>query len=352
MNLITQKAIAFVESGRVPDALVRMGIRRILRQRLNDIHHLVCEQSSQQETAFRASMANSPAALVPDLANQQHYEVPAAFFTHVLGKHRKYSCGYWDKTVTCLDEAESLALRISAERAGLTDGQSILELGCGWGSLTLWMGAHYPKSKIKAVSNSNSQREHILCVAKERGLNNIEVVTCDMNLFNPNETYDRIVSIEMFEHMRNWPLLFQRIADWLKPDGRFFMHVFVHQKTPYAFEVNDASDWMSRFFFSGGMMPSDDLAVFYQDHLKLTHRWRWCGTHYQRTANAWLANMDSQYERVYPILKQTYGEQDAQIWWVRWRLFFMACAELFGYRQGQEWWVSHYLFEKRRVHEG
>jgi cyclopropane-fatty-acyl-phospholipid synthase len=230
--------------------------------------------------------------------------------------------------------------------ADLRDGQSILELGCGWGSLTLWMAAHYPQSHITAVSNSHSQKAYIESQACERGLHNIRVLTRDMNEFDiqPGQ-FDRVVSVEMFEHMRNWQHLFGRVHQWLKTDGRFFLHIFVHRNVPYAFEVRDASDWMSEHFFSGGMMPSDDLPLVIQSPLRLVQRWRWDGTHYEKTANAWLARMDAQREVLWPLFVQTYGSSNAQNWWMRWRVFFMACAELFGYREGQEWWVSHYLFE-------
>jgi cyclopropane-fatty-acyl-phospholipid synthase len=209
------------------------------------------------------------------------------------------------------------------------------------------MAAHYPGSRITAVSNSSSQRAWITAAAAERGLGNLRVVTHNMVDFDPGERFDRVVSVEMFEHMRNWRTLFGRVRSWLEDDGRFFMHVFVHRATPYAFVERDEADWMTRYFFSGGMMPSDDLALRFQDDLRLVRRWRWDGTHYERTANAWLANMDARRGAVWPVLVKTYGEADAALWWMRWRVFFMSCAELFGYDRGQEWFVSHYLFEPR-----
>ena len=246
-----------------------------------------------------------------------------------------------------LAPAPGAALEATCARAGLAEGQEILELGCGWGSLTLLMAARYPRSRITAVSNSRSQRAYIETEALRRGLANVRVLTDDMNSFQPRREFDRVVSVEMFEHLRNWRAMFGRVAAWLKPGGRFFMHVFCHRSVPYAFEDLDASDWMSRQFFAGGMMPSDELPARFQRELSLHSRWRWDGTHYERTANAWLANLDRNRDAAWPILVRAYGARDAALWLNRWRIFFMACAELFGYRAGQEWWVGHYLFERR-----
>lgn len=346
MPLATNLALNWTEQGLVPDSVIRAGIRRLLKQRLAEIRTHDIEQGARLAEQFVVHMNAAPVALVPDKANEQHYEVQAGFYACALGRHRKYSSCYWPDGVTTLDQAEAAALAATCERAGLFDGMDVLELGCGWGSLTLWMAEHYPRSRITAVSNSQSQRTHILDEAQRRGLRNIEVLTRDMNRFSTARTFDRIVSVEMFEHMRNWQLLFARVHDWLKPGGRFFMHVFVHRAVPYPFEERDASDWMSRHFFSGGMMPSDDLALRFQQHLRLVRRWRWDGTHYQQTANAWLANLDRNRDAVMPILATTYGAASAGQWLQRWRIFFMACAELFGHNRGQEWWVSHYLFER------
>ncbi|ROH88029.1 class I SAM-dependent methyltransferase [Pseudomethylobacillus aquaticus] len=345
MSLI-KMAIAGVERGLIPDSLIRAGIRKLSAQRLREIQASDCEASADLETTFLKGMHSGPIAPVPELANQQHYEVPAAFFHYCLGQHRKYSSCYWDANTKTLDQAEALALKLTCEHATLANKQKILELGCGWGSLTLWMAMHYPHSQITAVSNSNSQREYIMAEARARGLNNVHVITCDMNQFQAPEQYDRIVSVEMFEHMRNYRELYSRVHDWLLPGGRLFKHIFVHRLTPYAFEVQGEDDWMSQFFFSGGIMPSDDLPLRFQEKLKLLQLWRWDGTHYEKTANAWLANMDRHAEQITPILEATYGKDEAARWRQRWRIFYMACAELFGYRNGQEWWVTHYLFER------
>jgi len=348
---VTSLAINWSERGLIPDYAIRAGIRRLVEKRLQEISAHDCEVGADTETRFVQHMDTSAIAPVPELANAQHYEVPAEFFSYCLGKHRKYSSCYWAQDTRTLDEAEALALQLTCEHATLEDGQHVLELGCGWGSLTLWMGQHYPASQITAVSNSNSQREYIMSQAALRGLSNINVITCDMNHFQPSDfniqpQFDRVVSVEMFEHMRNYRELYGRVHNWLKPGGRFFKHIFVHRLTPYAFEVAGDDDWMSQFFFSGGIMPSDDLPLRFQEQLKLLQLWRWDGTHYQKTANAWLENMDANADKVWPILENTYGKADAEMWRNRWRIFYMSCAELFGLKNGQEWWVTHYLFER------
>ena len=343
----SERALDWAEQGMLPDTLIRAGIRRLVRTRLAQLADGDAEAATALAERFIAALRTADLAPLPAKANEQHYEVPAAFFAEVLGSHRKYSCCHFESAATSLDEAEAAALRITCERAALDDGQQVLELGCGWGSLSLWIAAHYPASHITAVSNSHSQRRHIEGQARERGLTNLQIVTCDMNQFDTAARFDRVVSVEMFEHMRNWPALFASVARWLRDDGRFFMHVFCHRSVPYAFVDEGSDDWMSRHFFAGGMMPSDDLPLRFQDHLALQTRWRWDGRHYQRTANAWLANMDARRAQVWPVLEQTYGCDQAARWWMRWRMFFMACAELFGCEDGQQWWVSHYLFSRR-----
>ena len=346
MSNRTAAAVHWVEQGRVPDRVVRLGIQRLLKARLAELRDGDAAATAALGEAFVAAMREAPIAPLPEKANEQHYELPAAFFTAVLGPHRKYSSAYWADADATLAEAESAALAATCERAGIADGQRILELGCGWGSLTLWIAARFPGSRITALSNSHSQRELIVAEAARRRLFNVDVLTCDMNVFDTAQRFDRIVSVEMFEHLRNWPAAFANVARWLALDGRFFMHVFAHRGAPYPFVERDASDWMSRHFFSGGQMPSDDLALRFQDDLRLRERWRWDGTHYQRTAEAWLRNMDRQRAELMPLFATVYGA-DADVWWMRWRLFFMSVAELFGHAGGQQWWVAHYLFERR-----
>lgn len=346
MTLFTGLAVRAAESGTLPDLLVRRGIRRLLADNLKQRFAGDCEDWQQRLNEFIHDARQQPIAVVPEKANEQHYEVPSAFFALVLGEHRKYSCCYWSDTTQTLDQAEAEALQRTCDQAELTNGQKILELGCGWGSLSLWMAAHYPEANITAVSNSKSQKTYIDQQARHRGLTNLAVITADMNNYSASEEFDRVISIEMFEHMRNHELLMQRIASWLKPGGKLYVHIFCHRSQPYLFTSNGPQDWMAEYFFSGGMMPSDELFLHYQKDLKLQRRWRWNGTHYHKTCEAWLKKQDEQRERVLPILAETYGSDQTSLWFQRWRMFFLACSELFAYRGGNEWWVSHYLFER------
>lgn len=334
-------AIRLAESGLLPDALVRLGIRRLLRERARSLAAGGIEAQLERESAFVDRLRNSPLVVEQAAANAQHYEVPADFFALCLGPQRKYS-SCWFAPGDSLAEAEDAALAATAQRARLADGQRILELGCGWGSLSLWMARAYPGARITAVSNSASQRQHITAEAARRGLGNLEVVTHDLATFDPGDRFDRVVSVECFEHLRNWSELFRRISSWLLPGGELFFHVFTHRDSSYLFQSDGEDDWMGRHFFTGGMMPADTLPLRLQDDLRLAQHWRWDGTHYARTAEAWLDNLDRNRTQAAAILAAARPGHDPRVLVQRWRMFFLACAELWAWRQGQEWLVSHY----------
>lgn len=337
---------SLIESGLVPDFVIRAAIRQMLRARLRHEDRGSDEANRAAKLAFIEEMKSNPIALRTDSANAQHYEVPAEFFEFVLGPRRKYSSAYFPDNCDSLSLAEEHMLRLTCERAQIADGQEILELGCGWGSLTLYIAEYFPKCRLTGISNSSSQTEYILAIAAARGLSNVTIITADINSFDVAQKFDRVVSVEMFEHMRNWELLLARISGWLKPEGKMFLHIFTHSRFAYPYEVGGAGDWMAQHFFTGGMMPSDDLPMFFDRNVRVTEHWRCLGTHYQKTAEAWLANMDANRAKLKPLLAKIYGKEKK--WWSRWRIFFMACAELWGFRDGREWLVSHYLLEKQK----
>ncbi len=338
--------IDLCERGYLPDVATRFGMRRLMKQRLAEESRL----NGSRQQAFVDELRASPIAVQTQAANAQHYEVPPEFFRLHLGPRLKYSCCLYPTGLESLAQAEERMLELYARRAGLRDGMRILDLGCGWGSLSLWLAARYPGAQVVGLSNSAGQREFILARANERGLRNLEIVTGNVAEFefaDARSSFDRVLSIEMFEHMKNYPLLLKKIARWLTPDGRLFVHIFAHRSLAYHFEDRDGSDWMSRYFFTGGTMPSRDLLKRFQDDLELQSDWWIPGTHYQRTANHWLAGMDANPDAILKVFRESYGPADAWRWYNRWRMFYMAVAELFGYAGGEEWGVAHYLFARR-----
>ena len=340
--------IDLCENGMLPDALTRYGIRRMCQQRLIDENAQDIEKADVRFRRMLEELKQSPIAIETAAANEQHYEVPTRFFQLCLGKRLKYSSCFYQTGNETLDEAEVAMLGLYSERAELKDGQHILELGCGWGSLTLWMAEKYPNSSITAVSNSATQRQHIEAVCRERGWQHVKVITCDVNILElENDQFDRVVSVEMFEHMRNYQTLLNRVSKWMKADARLFVHIFCHRYVMYPFETEGDDNWMGKYFFTGGIMPSADTLLHFQQDLSIEQRWLLSGEHYERTSNHWLANQDANRDEIMQIMKATYGERDAKRWFHRWRMFWLACAELFGLEDGNEWLVAHYQFSKR-----
>ncbi len=339
--------LSVVERDILPDPVLAAAIRARIGRRVAKEGAGTEEERSERFRRLVERLREAPIAVDTDAANEQHYELPAAFFDAILGPRRKYSSAYWPPGVESLGAAEDAMLELYARRAGLLDGQRILELGCGWGSLTLWMAERFPAATIVGVSNSHGQRRFIEGEVARTGLTNVEIVTADVNDFAPEGRFDRVISIEMFEHMKNYRQLLGNVARWLVDDGRLFVHVFSHRTLAFEFRDDDPSDWIGRYFFTGGLMPSDDLLAHFQDDLVLADHWRLDGTHYERTLRSWLAKMDAARATVEPILAATYGDDEVTRWWVRWRLFLLVSAELWGWRDGHEFCVSHYLFTKR-----
>jgi cyclopropane-fatty-acyl-phospholipid synthase len=336
--------IQSLEKDIFPDWLIRLRIRQLVKLRLKQETKANPTEQLAHKLAYIQSLKNSPIAVHTEAANEQHYEVPSDFYKYVMGYRMKYSSGYWPKSDTSFAESEDAMLNLSFDRAEIEDGMSVLDLGCGWGSVSLTLAEKYPKCKVTGVSNSSTQKQFIDSEAKRRGLKNLEIITKDMNHFKISKKFDRIISVEMLEHMKNYELLFEKLSTFLKPKGKFFIHIFTHKTFAYPFEVIDETDWMAKYFFTGGQMPSDDLFLYFQKNFKIENHWRLSGTHYQKTSEAWLANMYKNEEAIKKIFAETYGTEQATKWWVYWKVFFMSCAELFGYDKGNEWLVSHYLF--------
>ncbi len=335
-------ALTLAENGWLPYWLIRFGIRQRLQKKLEE----EAQDKERKQQEIIKILSEAPVAQNTEEANEQHYELPPEFFTTVLGDRLKYSCALWDNDCKSLNDAEIKGLQQVAQRAQLEDGQDVLELGCGWGSFTLWAAENYPNSNFTAVSNSKPQGNFIRSQAKERGLNNITVHTADMNEFQPGATFDRIVSIEMFEHMRNYDVLMERISNWLRDSGLLFVHIFTHKDYAYTYNAENEDEWMARYFFTGGVMPSHSLLTQFDRHLKVDKAWKVNGEHYSKTLEAWLDKFNENEGHVRELFNQCYGEKTANQWMWRWRLFFLACSELFVFKNGQEWGVSHYIFKK------
>ena len=329
-------AIKLAENHLIPDDVTRYGIRRLLRKRL---------LKSQNMTSFHQCMnevTTGPIATETDKANEQHYMLPPDFFQRVLGDHLKYSCCLFESSIHQLTDAEDLMLQKTCERAGIKNGMKILDVGCGWGSLSLYIARTFPNCKIDSVSNSSEQKLFIEKRCELEGIDTVQVMTADINEFNPRKKYDRIVSVEMFEHTRNFRKLLDAISEWLLPEGKLFVHIFCHDRYTYLFETEGDDNWMGRYFFTGGMMPSYNLLGIVGGKMGLERSWKVSGTHYAKTSRAWLENMDLDRSAIMGLFRSTYGAE-ASIWFQRWRMFFMACEELFAYNHGNEWYVGHYL---------
>jgi cyclopropane-fatty-acyl-phospholipid synthase len=339
--------IRALETGLIPDWFIRQVLRIRLTQTLKQRRSLSHDERSSEKRALIAKLKQSPIAISTDDPNRQHYEVPSEFFQLVLGKRLKYSCCLWGAGASTLDEAEEAMLSLTCERSQLADGIEVLDLGCGWGSLSLWIAERFPHCQVLAVSNSSTQREYVRSQCVAQGLGNVKVITADVAEFDTGRRFDRVLSIEMFEHMKNYERLMALIASWLKPSGKLFVHVFSHREHAYEFDASNPRDWMAQTFFSGGTMPSDDLLLHFQRDLQLVGHWRISGTQYARTLRAWLAALDNQKPQIRQIMDQTYGPSNGARWRVNWRLFFLVCAQVWDLDRGREYLVSHYLFHKR-----
>ena len=337
---------SLLKANLLPDPPIRIGIRRLLAQTLREKTLPSIDAQRAAILTHVDELKRSPIAVQTLAANQQHYEVPTRFYELCLGARLKYSSGLWSSPHSTLDQAEEAMLALTCSRAELSNGIRILELGCGWGSLSLWMAEKYPASQITGVSNSRTQKEHIDAQASLRGLKNLTILTADINDLDLTATFDRVVSVEMFEHMKNYQRLLAKIASWLNPHGKLFVHIFTHHSLAYHYEDRGPDDWLTRYFFTGGQMPSDDLLLYFQDDLTIENHWCVNGSHYQKTAEAWLVNMDAHRQEIWTIFQQTYGPENTQKWWAYWRVFYLSCAELWGYQSGNQWLVSHYLFRK------
>ncbi len=347
MKQVLKNTQFLLDQGLIPDSLIRFGIRGLLKEKLREEKGIEAQFGRERFMQLIDELKKSPIAVKMQDANRQHYELPTEFFKHVLGKYMKYSGCYWPEGTKTLDQAEEATLKLYAQRAQIENGHTILDLGCGWGSFSLYAAERFPRSEIAGVSNSKTQKAYIDGEIQKRGIKNLEIITSDINDFQTHKRFDRAVSIEMFEHLRNYEKLLQKIASWMNPEGKLFVHIFTHHKYAYFYDETDEADWIGKYFFTGGMMPSDDLLLYFQNDFQIQNHWHVSGTHYQKTAEAWLKKIDQARREILPIFEKTYGSTEAKKWLVRWRVFILSCAELWGYKNGTEWLVSHYLFEKR-----
>ena len=337
--------IKLTELGIIPESVLRVAIKKIIQQRLSEIP-INTEERQSKKTDFIEALRSSPIALSTNQANEQHYEVPPSFFQEIMGSYLKYSCGWFDENTTSLDTAEENMLKLYVERLGIQNHQRVLDLGCGWGSFTLFAAEKFPNSNFVAVSNSNDQIEFIKNTAKARSLENVEAIKQDMNDLSLEGSFDRIISVEMFEHMRNYGALLKNLGDHLLKDGKLFVHIFTHRDHPYPYEVRGPSDWMSKYFFTSGLMPSHDIFSYFEEDFVVRQSWKINGMHYAKTCNLWLQNHYKNKKTILDIFTGHYP--NPRQWFVRWQLFFLACEELFAYSEGKEWFVSHYLLTPKR----
>lgn len=344
--------------GKVPDFLLRKGIRRLIKKRIKKQNKLSVEERFEYLNYFIKELKKQPIAVKTESANEQHYELPPEFFEKILGRNLKYSCCLWSDDFNYkklkkqndiqqrLDQAEDEMLELTAKRAEIENGQNILELGCGWGSLSFYLAKRFPDSRIIAISNSRLQIDYINQLAAQNRIDNLKAIKADINNFNTDARFDRIVSVEMFEHMRNYQKLMNKVSSFLTDAGKLFVHIFCHKNYPFTYQDNKNTDWMARYFFSGGTMPSQDLLHYFSGDLSLQKQWAISGSQYQKTLEVWLKIMDQKKDEIYPILESTYGASEAKKWWNYWRVFFISSAEFFGYNDGNDWYISHYLFQK------